>query len=156
MNIYTVSLFGHREIHRSLEMENKLEIIIQELIMKKEYIEFLVGREGDFDIMAASVIRRVTSRYEYGNTALILVLPYLKAEYRDNEQEYLNYYDAVEICEKSSIAHYKSAIQIRNKSMVDRSNLVICCIQHKTGGAYKTMQYAQKHGHNAINIAEIN
>ncbi len=78
----------------------------------------------------------------------------MKAEYRDNKQNYLNYYDEVEICSKSAEAHYKSAIQIHNRNMVDRSNLVVCFIQHKIGGAYKTIQYAKKQGKRIVNLAK--
>ena len=146
MDIYTVSFFGHREIGNALELERKLEAKITELIQTKQYIEFLVGREGEFDILAASVVKRVKKQMDYGNCSLVLVLPYMKAEFSDNEKDFLDYYDDVEICEQSAKAHYKSAIQIRNKAMVDRSDLVICCIQHKSGGAYKTVQYAEKRG----------
>ena len=148
MDIYTVSFFGHREIENSLEVERKLEAIITELIKTKKYIEFLVGREGEFDILAASVVRRVKKQMDYGNSSLIWVLPYTRAEYRDNEKEDLDYYDDIEICEQSAKSHYKSAMQIRNKSMVDRSDLMICCIQRKSGGAYKTVRYALKRGIN--------
>ena len=153
MDIYTVSFFGHREIENALEVERKLEAKITELIQTKQYIEFLVGREGEFDILAASVVRRVKKQMDYGNCSLIWVLPYMKAEFRDNEKNFLDYYDDIEICEQSAKAHYKSAMQIRNRAMVDRSDLVICCIQHKSGGAYKTVQYAQKQGQTVINIA---
>ena len=148
MDIYTVSFFGHREIENSLEVERKLEAIITELIKTKQYIEFLVGREGEFDILAASVVKRVKKQMDYGNCSLVLVLPYMKAEFRDNEKDFLDYYDDVEICEQSAKAHYKSAMQIRNRAMVNRSDLVICCIQHKSGGAYKTVQYAEKQDKN--------
>ena len=153
MDIYTVSFFGHREIENVLEVERKLEVKILELIKTKQYVEFLVGREGEFDILAASVVKRVKKQMDYGNCSLIWVLPYMKSEFRDNEKEYLDYYDDVEVCERSSKAHYKSAIQIRNKEMVDRSDLVICCIQRKSGGAYKTVQYAEKQGQTVIDIA---
>ena len=153
MEIYTVSFFGHREIENALEVERKLEAKITELIQTKQYIEFLVGREGEFDILAASVVKRVKKQMDYGNCSLIWVLPYMKAEFRDNEKNFLDYYDDIEICEQSAKAHYKSAMQIRNRAMVDRSDLVICCIQHKSGGAYKTVQYAQKQGQTVINIA---
>ena len=148
MEIYTVSFFGHREIENALEVERKLEAKITELIQTKQYIEFLVGREGEFDILAASVVKRVKKQMDYGNCSLIWVLPYMKAEFRDNEKEYLDYYDDIEICEQSAKAHFKSAMQIRNWAMVDRSDLVICCIQHKSGGAYKTVQYAEKQDKN--------
>ena len=153
MDIYTVSFFGHREIKNALEVERKLEAKITELIQTKQYVEFLVGREGEFDILAASVVRRVKKQIDYGNCSLIWVLPYMKAEFRDNEKEFLEYFDDVEICEQSAKAHFKSAMQIRNRAMVDRSDLIICCIQHKSGGAYKTVQYAEKQGQTIINIA---
>ena len=148
MDIYTVSFFGHREIKNALEVERKLEAKITELIQTKQYIEFLVGREGEFDILAASVVKRVKKQMDYANCSLIWVLPYMKAEFRDNEKNFLEYYDDVEVCEQSSKAHFKSAMQIRNRAMVDRSDLVICCIQHKSGGAYKTVQYAEKQDKN--------
>ncbi|WP_294755503.1 hypothetical protein, partial [uncultured Ruminococcus sp.] len=103
---------------------------MHDLITQKQYVEFLIGRDGEFDLLAASAIRQAVKQYGYGNTSIILVLPYMKAEYRDNEQNYLSYYDEVEICSESSDAHYKSAIQVRNRCMVDRSDLVVCCIQH--------------------------
>ena len=78
----------------------------------------------------------------------------MKAEYRDNEKEFLDYYDEVEVCAESSEAHPKSAIQIRNRSMIDRTDLVVCCIQHKNGGAYATIRYAEKQGKKIVNLAD--
>ena len=146
MDIYTVSFFGHRQIENALDVERKLEAKISELIKTKQYVEFLVGREGEFDILAASVVKRVKKQMDYGNCSLIWILPYMKAEFRDNEKDFLDYYDDVEICEQSAKAHYKSAMQIRNRAMVNRSDLVICCIQRKSGGAYKTVRYAERIG----------
>ena len=122
--------------------------------MQKEYIDFLIGRDGEFDLLASAAIKRAIRSYDCGNTHFTLVLPYMKAEYRDNEKEYLDYYDEVEICPESAEAHPKSAIQIRNRSIVDRSDLVICCIRRKSGGAYKTIQYARKQGKKVIDLAE--
>lgn len=154
MEIYTVSFFGHREVERAAEIGRKLDQLLHDLITQKQYVEFLVGRDGEFDLLAASAIRRAVKHYSCGNTSLILVLPYMKAEYRDNEMSYLDYYDEVEICADSSEVHYKSAIQVRNRCMVDRSDLVVCCIQHKSGGAYKTMQYALKQGKQVRNLSD--
>lgn len=154
MDIYTVSFFGHREVEGAAEIESRLERLLHDLITRKQYVEFLVGRDGEFDLLVALAIRRAVKQYGYGNTSLILVLPYMKAEYRDNEQNYLSYYDEAEICSESSDAHYKSAIQVRNRSMVDRSDLVVCCIQHKSGGTYRTMQYAKKQGKQVRNLAD--
>lgn len=65
------------------------------------------------------------------------------AEFRDNTDSYKEYYTEVEICEQAAAAHFRAAIQIRNKAMVDRSDLVVCCIEHNSGGAYKTIEYAK-------------
>ena len=78
----------------------------------------------------------------------------MKAEYHDNEKEYLDYYDEVEVYAESSEALPKSAIQVRNRSMIDRSDLVVSCIQHKSGGAYRTIQYAEKQGKKIVNLAD--
>ena len=154
MNIFTVSFFGHREVEWSAEIEKRLEKLLYDIVTQKEYVEFLIGRDGEFDIFASWVIRRVIKKYDYGNTAFVLVLPYMKAEYRNNEQLFLEYYDEIEICAESASAHYKAAIQVRNKSMVDRSDLVVCCIQHESGGAYKTVKYAQKRNCRIVNVAK--
>ena len=154
MEIYTVRFLGHREVEGASNIESRLDWLLHDLITQKQYVEFLIGRDGEFDLLVASAIRRAVKQYSYGNTSLILVLPYMKAEYRNNEQSYLNYYDEVEICAESSEVHYKSAIQVRNRCMVDRSDLVVCCIQHKSGGAYKTIKYALKHDKSVRDLAD--
>ena len=136
-------------------IEKRLEKTAEQLIREKPCLDFLVGRDGEFDLLAASVIRRTIQKTGYGNAALILVLSYMTAEFRDNEDSFLNYYNEVEICEKSSTAHYKSAIQIRNRDMIERSDLVICALEHNTGGAYRSVQYARRLGRNVINLAKI-
>ena len=154
MDIFTVSFFGHRMLENALEVEKHLEVLLRDLITQHEYVEFLIGRDGEFDLLASSVIKRCIKKYGRGNTSLVLVLPYMRAEYRDNEAAFHDYYDEVEICEESARAHFKAAIQIRNRRMVDRSDLVVCCIQHRSGGAYKTIQYAEKQSKCIINLAD--
>ena len=86
-----MSFFGHREIDDFLEIEDRLENIICELLQSKVYIRFLVGRDGEFDLLVSSVIRRCVKRYEsYDNTSFILILPYMRAEYIDNHYQQLN------------------------------------------------------------------
>lgn len=77
---------------------------------------------------------------------MIWVMPYPTAEFRDNEDSFRDYYDEIEICELSAITHYKSSFQIRNRTMTDRSNLVILYAEHPYVGAYQTFWYVQKSG----------
>ena len=128
MEIYTVSFFGHRKITDSIEIEKRL------------------------DTLVSSVIRRAIVELDYGNASHILVLPYETAEFRNNTDSYKNYYTEVEICEQAAVAHFRAAIQVRNKTMVDCSDLVVCCIEHTSGGAYKTVQYAQNQQKDIINL----
>ena len=144
MNLFAVSFFGHREIDDPFVIERQLESIIRELLLTKEYVEFLVGRDGEFDQLVSSTVRRCKRTIRGDNSSLVLVLPYMTAEYRNNEESFHEYYDEIEICLESAEKHFKSAHQVRNRSMVDRSDLVIFCIEHNSGGAYQTMQYAKK------------
>ena len=154
MNTYTVSFFGHRMIDDTLEIVNRLERCIQTLLREHEYVEFLVGRDGEFDQLVSSAIRRCKREYRSDNSAHIWVLPYLTAEFRDNEESFRDYYDEIEICEAAAGCHYKNAHQTRNRAMADKSDLVVFCIQHESGGAWQTMKYAKKQGIPCINLNE--
>ena len=153
LDIYTVTFFGHRTLPNMFALEDELMAILQKLINTHEYVEFLVGRDGDFDQLAASTVKAAIREYASGNASLILVLPYERAEYRDNKESFEEYYDEVQICYESSQAHPKGAIFERNKQMVDRADLVICAIDHD-GGAVKAVKYAEKQGKNVINLLE--
>ena len=152
MNVYTVSFFGHRMIDNALEIENRLDQLIRILLQEHEYVEFLVGQDGEFDQIVSSVIRRCKREYRSDNSAHIWVLPYLTAEFRDNEDSFRDYYDEIEICEAAAGSHYKNAHQARTRAMVDRSDLVVFCIQHESGGAWQTMKYAKKLGVPCVNL----
>ena len=153
MNVFTVSFFGHRDFSEHYIYENKVVEIIKEIIRTKEYVEFLVGRNGEFDVFAASCVRRAKKELFADNSSLVLYLPYTSAEYENNQDSFDSFYDEVYICEKSSVAHYKAAIQIRNREMVNQSDLIISYIKQKSGGAYKTIKYAEKIEKNIINIS---
>ena len=152
MEVFTVSFFGHRMIENALEIESRLEQLIRTLLREHEYIEFLVGRDGEFDQLVSSTIRRCKREYRSDNSSHIWVLPYVTAEFRDNEESFRDYYDEIEVCEAAAGSHYKNAHQTRNRAMVDRSDLIVFYIQRGSGGAWQTMKYAQKRGKNYINL----
>ena len=130
LDIYTVSFFGHRELPNMFALEDKLMSILREIINTHEYVEFLVGSDGDFDQLCSSCVRRAIADYATGNASLILVLPYERADYRNNKESFEQYYDEVQICAESQGAYPKAAIGIRNRAMVDRSDMVICYVEH--------------------------
>lgn len=155
LDIYTVTFIGHRYIDRFSFVEDKVEELVRDLIGSKAYVDFLVGRDGEFDQIVSSTVLRVKKRVFDANSSLIWVMPYETAEYRDNAESFEEYYDEVELCQESASAHFKGAIQKRNRYMVDRADLLICYVEKEEGGAYQTMQYAIKAGKKVINIYDI-
>ena len=67
----------------------------------------------------------------------------MRNDFLDNEQSFGKYYDEIEVCDQSAGAHFKAAFQMRNRSMVDRSDLVVFDVVYESGGAYQTMKYAR-------------
>ncbi|MBQ3264141.1 MAG: hypothetical protein IJH07_00045 [Ruminococcus sp.] len=154
LSVYTVCFYGHRQIDDFHIVEQKVERFIDKLLNEHEYVEFLVGRDGEFDQLVTSTVLRSKKRLDFANCSLTLVMPYLKADYISNQESYDNYYDSVEVCDQSAHAHPKAAIQIRNKAMVDRSDLCVFYVSRKVSGAYQTFKYAKRAGANIINLLD--
>lgn len=141
---YTIALFGHRRLDNALQVEQRLEALLRNLLRTHAQVDFLLGRNGEFDLLAAAVIRRVRRDFDARGAALILVLPYLTAEFRDNEAEFLRYYDAVEVFPAPPGMPQRACIPLRNRAMIDRADAVICGVDRPSGGACEAALYARK------------
>lgn len=153
MDTYTVSFFGHRYIDTPLYIREELYKLIASLLRRKEYMEFLVGRDGAFDQLVSSAVRRCKREIRDENSAHIWIPPYMTAIFRGFESDYREYYDEIEICNTAS-RHYKTAFQARNRNMVDRSDLVVFFVKRHEGGAFQTMRYAMQQNKQCINLAD--
>ena len=150
VEIYRVAFIGHRYIDNIIKVENKIEKIVRELFCEHDYVELYVGRNGDFDISAASSVKRAQKIYGTTNSSLILVLPYSIKD----ESFFAEFYDEIYYPLNPKI-HYKSAITKRNKWMVDNAQLLIDYVEEgRNGGALTTLKYEQKKGTRIINLAE--
>ena len=98
VNIFTVSFFGHRIIPEFREAEDRVEALVHALLLEKEYVEFLVGRDGDFDQIVSSAVKRQKRIVRDDNSSLIWILPYPTAELHNNTENFEAYYDEIEIC----------------------------------------------------------
>lgn len=107
MNIFTVSFFGHRIIPEFREAEDRVEALVHALLLEKEYVEFLVGRDGDFDQIVSSTVKRQQRLVRDDNSSLIWILPYPTAELRNNMENFEAYYDEIEICGNAASSHRK-------------------------------------------------
>lgn len=138
MEIYRVSFIGHREVEDFFFVEEQVYNVVADLISTKEYVEFYVGRNGEFDILVASIIKRVKKEIGEYNSSLILVIPYPVAE----KEAYENYYDEVEYPIELHKVHYKSAITKRNEWLVENSDMVVAYVIRDYGGAAHCLKKA--------------
>ena len=147
MSSFTLSLFGQREIDDLRRLEDMLFYVVNDLIRTKPHVSFLIGRTGEFDEYAASLIKRVQSEAKKSGSSLTLVLPYSVG----NMEDYEKYYDSVIIPSELQRAHHKSSLTQKNRYMIDRSDLVIVYAEDSGGDVYAAVKYAQK-----LNIPIIN
>ena len=77
MDIYRVALFGHRDFCATQEIEDKLYDILHDLMQTRPCVEIYMGRNGEFDLFAASVVKRIKKSLTKGGShkdvAILLV-----------------------------------------------------------------------------------
>ena len=148
MDIFTVSLFGHREVNNLKELEARLVPKIKDLIQTKPYVSFLIGRNGEFDEYAASFIKNARKDVGEENSDITLVLPYTVREI----EYYESYYDSIIIPDTAYLSHPKRTITLRNRFMIEHSDLVIAYVERAFGGAYDAMKYAIRINKRVVNL----
>ena len=95
---------------------------------------FFLGGYGQFDSMAASVVRNL--KIKHPQIRSVLVLPYLDREYDASAYDE-SIYPPLENVPK------RFAISRRNEYMVDNADVVIAYVLYSFGGAAKTLKYAE-------------
>ena len=151
MDRYTVSLFGHRTIDDLGKIDRTLIPIIEDLMRTLPHVTFLIGRNGEFDEYSASIIKSEQKKLGKEKSELVLILPYGSADLVYFEK----YYDNVMIPDCLYGIHPKAAITLKNRWMVDRSDLVIVFAEREYGGAYQAMKYAQSLNKKWINLSAL-
>ncbi len=129
-----VAFCGHREVFDPEAVDAWLNETVEELIL--EGVDcFYLGGYGQFDTLAAAVVRQQKERYL--EIRSILVLPYLDRSFDASAYDE-TVYPPLENVPK------RYAISRRNEYMIDRSDIVIAFVTHSFGGAYKSLCYAQR------------
>ena len=156
MRSCTVSFFGHRLIEGDIwELDEKLREIVRLMINRNYYTEFLVSTGGDFDRIVSSAIKHEQKLFGDVQNSHVLVLPYIMPDYVERNMGLNSFYNDIEICEKSCNAHPKAAYGIRNRAVIDRSDLSVFYVNHNYGGAYQAMKYALKNGKKIYNLGSL-
>lgn len=126
---------GHRQVHQTEKVEIWLEQIVSALLEKPEKKIFYVGGYGEFDRLAAAVLREKKKRFT--DLEIILVLPY------PDRRTDVSGYDAAVYPPLEKVPP-RFAILRRNEWMVEHSDLVIAYVLHGWGGAARTLEYAKR------------
>ena len=128
-------------------------MIVTELIENENVVEFWVGNYGDFDKLAAKVIRDLKEKYCH--IKLNLVIPYITAEINLYKEFFYKNYDNILIADIPPKSPKKTQILKCNQYMIDNSFCLIAFVKNTFGGASKTLEYAKKQKNiKIINIAE--
>ena len=117
-----------------MEIMDWLRAVTRDLI-KRGGTTFYLGGYGEFDSLAAAVLRE--QKKMYPQIELILVLPYLNAS-----RDAWGYDGTIYLPLESSPPRF--AISKRNQWMVDASDVVVAYVLHNWGGAAATLQYAKR------------
>ena len=144
---------GHREVYQA-KIDEAIENAIDSLLQTDNEFVFYTGGMGDFDNKCASAVRATKRKYPDKEIRLALVLPYMSNRLNTDKDYYQYYYDEIIIPTELAGVHYKSAITMRNRWLVDRVDCLIAYVYRDFGGALETVKYARKHGKTVINLAD--
>ncbi len=137
-----VTFCGHGDIDCS-HLEDLLYDTTEKLILQGAD-EFHLGGYGKFDIMCATVLRKLKTKYPHISS--VLVLAYLNQSYNKELYDFTEY-PPIENTPKPF------AILKRNEYMVKKSDAVIAFVVHSFGGSAKTLRIAEKYNKQIINLA---
>ena len=135
-----VTFIGHRYIERFREVEVRLVDVLNMLADQHPYLDSYIGNNGEFDILATSAVCRLMERRGKENYTLNLVLPYVKA----NMDFLAKQYDNIILPPTLYGVHPKAVITVRNRWMLENSNLLVAHVIREKGGAATCLHMAEK------------
>ena len=143
--------FGHRVL--LMDVEKPLREALERLAVKQGVTVFYTGGMGEFDELFARTVRSM--KRNDPRLRLILVLPYLTRQAATEKAWYEGRYDEILIPAELDDVHPKAAIGLRNRWMVDRSDIVIAALHRDFGGAAEAVRYAEERGKEVVRINGI-
>ncbi len=138
------TFFGHRDT--PTEIEGFIKPAIINLIETHNVSEFLVGNNGNFDLMVISCLKKLLSLYPH--IKINIVLAYIPTTSEQFPFSTL-YPEGLELSPK------RFAISKRNYWMVNKADYVITFVTKPCGGAAKFSLLATQRGKNVINLSDF-
>ena len=140
--------FGHRVL--LMDVEKPLREVLERLVKERGVRVFYTGGMGEFDELFARTVRSM--KRDCPSLWLVLVMPYLTERLNMDKAFYESLYDEILIPAELDGVHPKAVIGLRNRWMVDRSDIVIAALRRDFGGAAEAVRYAEKVGKKVVRI----
>ncbi len=128
-----ITFCGHSNVSDTDIIKEWLSNVLDRFIHEKTVV-FYLGGCGDFDRLAATVVRQKQTLNPKAQA--VLVIPYLNQRYDDDGYDYT-------IFPPLESVPPRYAILKRNEWMVTQADVVVAYVTHSWGGASKTLKYAQ-------------
>ena len=162
--------FGHRAL--LMDVEKPLRAVLERLVEERGVRVFYTGGMGELDELFARTVRSM--KQDFPSLRLVLVAPYLTHKIAIGKKEdgtiyggqiaratsegpgrcwHEAQYDEILIPAELDGVHPKAAIGLRNRWMVDRSDIVIAALHRDFGGAAEAVRYAEKRGKEVVRIS---
>ncbi len=146
---------GHRHIpiEQKEDLTLRLETVIK-MLFTSGVTQYYAGGALGFDMMAAETVLKL-KKHE-SNVRLSLILPC------QNQAKYwqlsdVKKYDAIKNLADEVIFtsqnYSKACMHIRNRALVDKSDICVCYLEKDTGGTAYTVNYARSKNRRIINLA---
>ncbi len=153
----SVCFTGHRDIDPASVpfIRAKLREILIKCI-EDGYCDFYNGGARGFDLLSAEEVLKLKEAYPH--ISLFIVAP-CRGQTRGWRKEDAVLYEKITASADGvnylSPFYFDGCMQIRNRYMVDNSELLIAYLVRNYGGSAGTVTYAEKNGVTVINIADI-
>lgn len=131
---------GHSSVFGKKELPTKLKKEIVNLIENHDVTTFYSGGKGDFDWLCAKNIQEL--KKEYSSIKSYCILSYMPKE-KDEFDSTLEIFDGTIYPDIENVPP-RFAIIKRNEWMIKNSDFMIAYVNYPWGGAYKTLQYAER------------
>ena len=149
---------GHRNCSQTLEIKNRLENTIRDLIKKGVY-EFYAGGAIGWDTVCADMVLKLKNSYP--QIKLNLILPCSKEEQTakwtiEQKNDYERILVMADSVKYTSDHYFNGCMKMRNAELVEMADYCICYYKSKksASGTGQTVRMAQKKGIIIINLAE--
>ena len=141
--IKTCVFTGHRELPSDFSkkaLKNEITKLVQAGVDT-----FLCGMAIGFDLLAAESVLSV--RKKYPTVKLVACIPCIGQEKYFSKADQKRYVDAVRKADEKVIlsdSYYKGCMQVRDKYMAERGDVMLAYCTKKEGGAAYTVRCFQK------------